>query len=77
MPNKENGKQINNNNSKNSHDSEIDYPKLITQNSKSQEKVLIGQSLVLRLILGAQAKRDSALLGHGSEGCICHGDIEG
>lgn len=77
MPNKENGKQTNNNNNKNAHDREIDYPKLITQNSKSQEKVPIGQRLVLRLILGAQAKRDSALLGHGSEGCICHGDMEG
>lgn len=46
MPNKENGKQTNNNNNKNARDREIDYLKLITQNSKSQEKVLIGQSLV-------------------------------
>lgn len=77
MPNKENGKQTNNNNIKNARDHEIDYLKLITQNSKSQEKVLIGQSLVLRLVLGAQSKRDYTLLGHGNEGCICLGDIEG
>lgn len=77
MPNKENGKQTNNNNIKNARDREIDYLKLMTQNSKSQEKVLIGQSLVQRLVLRAQSKRDYALLGHGSEGCICLGDIEG